>query len=869
LGGIRKLEVTPGIVWVEVPEADLRLQCGCPADAVKHLMRRGLIAPTEVGGVRAESGPNAILLSDVMIQNGTFCNLAEFPVLQMFYRQGMLLPNHPNNTGARPLIIGRREQVQAQMQYIYRGNYGLVSEEEIRAAGVDDATAREMMRAKLRFAFGRIHHPRELFEVHHLEDEPVVVKGVTIRRIGLNQFEVEWRGETVAVDLNLPAFEIHECPYPLGYHQVPREYFAVVHSGDGDGWDIRRPSMGAVLVYQGRIFLVDAGPNLIYSLTALGIGVNEIEGIFHTHSHDDHFAGLTTLIRADSRIKYFAVPAVRHAVTKKLSALLSIEEEAFSYYFDVHDLGLGEWNDIDGLEVRPVWSPHPVETTAFKFRVLAEDGWRSYTHLADAVSLSVLRSMVVEGDAPGVSQALCDRVAAEYAEPADVKKVDIGGGLIHGDAEDFRDDASGRIILAHTSAKLTDAQKTIGSGASFGAVDVLVPALRDFNRSIARQHLADYLPSVPDAHLQILLNCPIERFNPETNILREGTAHDCLHLVLAGQVESLSMDTRVRSVLSAGALLGELTALHGLPASETCRAISFVETLRISAEFYRRFVERHHLFADIARLMEIREFLSRTWLFGEVVSTGTLNRIANAMKPMRFAVDEAVTLGADMVGILHDGCVERRIGRRLVEDMHTGDFFGEETAMFGTPPMSVLTAAAPAVVYAVPAVLLADVPGVRWKLFETFLRRTRLLSGGEGEAGGDFAWRQDYSVGVERMDNHHRRIFVMADQVLAAVRDGQSAAELVQCLDFLIAYSRYHFREEEKLLAGYGYPEADHHVGHHNRLLDEIADLAKRLGAGERIAADDLRAFLSGWIVDHVIVDDRRFTRFLNDRGVY
>ncbi|MGE5504860.1 MAG: bacteriohemerythrin [Actinomycetota bacterium] len=868
MAGIRKLEVTPGIVWVEVPEADFRLLCGCPADSVKHLMRRGLIAPTEVNGVRAETGPNAILLSDVMIQNGTFCNLAEFPVLQMFYRQGMLLPKHPNNTGARPLIIGRREQVQAQMQYIYRGNYGLVSEEEIRAAGVDGETAREMMRVKLRFAFGRIQNPRELFEVHQLEDEPVVARGVQIRRLALNRFEVSWQGESVEVDLNLPPFEIHECPYPLGYHQVPREYFAVVHSGDGDGWDIRRPSMGAVLVYQGRIFLIDAGPNLIYSLTALGIGVNEIEGIFHTHSHDDHFAGLTTLIRADRRIKYFAVPPVRHAVTKKLSALLSIEEEDFSDYFAVHDLVLGEWNDIDGLEVRPVFSPHPVETSVFKFRVLAEDGWRSYTHLADAIGLSVLKSMVVEGDAPGVSQALYDQVVAEYAEPADVKKVDIGGGLIHGNADDFRNDASSRLILAHTALKLTDAQKAIGSGASFGAVDVLVPAKRDFARRTAWMHLADYLPGVPEAHLQILMNCPIEHFNPETNILREGSPHDSIHLVLAGQVESLSLDTRVRSVLSAGALLGELTALHGLPASETCRAISFVQTLRISADFYRRFVERHELFADIARLMEIREFLSRTWLFGEVVSTGTLNRIAKALEPIRVGVDEKVAIAAGTVGVLLQGCIERQIGGRMVEDLHPGDFFGEETAMFGTPPVSVLVGAAPTVVYAVPADLLADIPGVRWKLFETFLKRMRLLAVGE-QGTADFGWRPEYSVNIERIDNHHRRLFAMANRVLAALQAGSPQGEVSEGLGFLIDYSRYHFAEEEKLLFTYGYPEAAHHAAHHHRLMQEVAAMADRLAKGEEIDRGELLSFLDGWIVNHVIVDDRRYSQFLNDRGVY
>ncbi|HIJ37896.1 MAG TPA: hypothetical protein HPP80_03275, partial [Rhodospirillaceae bacterium] len=70
------VDVTPGVAWVAIPEVDLRILCGCPADAVKHLMRRGLIRPISVNGVACETGPNAILLSDVMIQGGDFCNLA-------------------------------------------------------------------------------------------------------------------------------------------------------------------------------------------------------------------------------------------------------------------------------------------------------------------------------------------------------------------------------------------------------------------------------------------------------------------------------------------------------------------------------------------------------------------------------------------------------------------------------------------------------------------------------------------------------------------------------------------------------------------------------------------------------------------------
>ena len=143
------------------------------------------------GTVTNETGPNAILLSDLNVQNGDFANLAEFPVLQMLYRQGMLLPNHPNNTGAKPFIIGHKNTVNAQMEYIHRGNYGLTSLEEILDAGIPQKQAEEMMRIKLHFAFGAVRPSSDLLEARIVDHEPVeILNGVHITRKSVNCFEL-------------------------------------------------------------------------------------------------------------------------------------------------------------------------------------------------------------------------------------------------------------------------------------------------------------------------------------------------------------------------------------------------------------------------------------------------------------------------------------------------------------------------------------------------------------------------------------------------------------------------------------------------------------------------------------------------------
>lgn len=725
MSAIRKISIGTGIYWLEVPAADIRILCGCPVDSVKHLLRRGLIVSTEVNGVECETGPNAILLSDLAIQNGRACNQAEFPVLQMLYKQGLIVPNHPGNTGLRPLLIGSRGQVQAQMEYLFRGNYGLASRDELIEAGVTPVQADELMRMKLAFAFGRIMPTEELVEPLFVGRDPVEIRnGVTIRRLRTNVFEIAYLGERVEVDLNLGPGETYECPYTLDKHLLARDYFAVVHTGDGDGWDMNRPTMGSIVLFQGRVYLVDAGPNIDYALTALGISVNEIDGIFHTHCHDDHLAGLTTLIRGDRRIAYYAVPMVRASVIKKLSKVMRIPESEFGQLFDVRDLVLDEWNDIEGLEVRPILSPHPVETTIFYFRVLWEGGYRSYAHLADIASAEVLRNMIAPGNATaGISEALFEKTVSNYAQKADVKKIDIGGGMIHGVAQDFRGDPSGKLILAHTARRLTEDERAIGSGAPFGTVDVLIEGASDSLRRRAFEYLRSYFPDAPLHRIRHLMNGRILVFNPEVLLFKEQQALDAVYLILSGTAELLRTGVRGSNLVSSGSILGETPALLGTAAMETCRAVSFVQVLRLPRDLYLDFVTGGAMQLDLVESREKLDFLRGNWLFADGVSCVTLNRLIRSAQSALFNKDRIILPPADELLVIRSGEALLTTPSGYAESFGSGSHVGA-TAISGDESKGTqVRFLGLSEAYRFPLNTIANIPIVRWKLLETHRRR--------------------------------------------------------------------------------------------------------------------------------------------------
>ncbi len=726
---MEKIKVSEGIFWVEIPRADLRVLCGCPADSVKHLMRKGLIVSEEKQGVSCETGPNAILLSEVFLQNGHFANLAEFPIMQMLYRQGFILPNHPNNSGRKPLLLGCKEALTAQAEYIYRGSYGLVSEDELLQTGISAETARELMRFKLKFAFDNIRSTDQLIESKVVEDEPLeLASGITIQRIGLNKFQFKDHDETLIVDLNLKKGNEYQSPYHLNHCQITKEYFSIIHSGEGDGWDMDRPCMASILTFQGKIYLVDAGPDLVHSLRALGIGITEIEGIFHTHAHDDHFAGLTALLGSDHKIKYYAAPTVRASTVKKFSALLAIDEDQFCRYFEVHDLKLDTWNNIDGLEVRPTTSPHPVETTILYFRTLWGAGYKSYAHLADVASFRVIEGMLEDDtQKSGITHAYYQKIKQEYLAPATVKKVDIGGGLIHGDAKDFSDDASSKIILSHSAKPLTNEQREIGSNASFGIADVLIPSTQDYTKQRAFHHLNNYFPTVPKYELQMFLNCPAIEFNPGTIIFRKGQTNN-VFLVLSGIIEFITSEHQVQNKLTVGSFIGELSGLLNDEELGTYRAISYAKALEIPQTLYLQFLKRNQIYDSAKEDIEKRAFLQMTWLFGEQVSCPKKNSIVKQMERISIVTGwQPEQSDTDYIYMIDQGefkLLDANAG--MIETLLNGDFFGEESVL--NKPVEIFPLATEnSTLWKIPTSAFQEIPIVQWKLTETLERRHKKI----------------------------------------------------------------------------------------------------------------------------------------------
>jgi len=853
-------KIMDGVFYIEAPEARLYLLCGCPENVIKFLIKRGLVRTVEKDGVGFETGPNAILLSELPVQGGRFCNLAEFPILQMLYRQGMIVPGHPNNTGLRPMLIGMREQVDAQSRTIYIGNYGLGSASELEGGGIGAREAAEILRMKLKFAFGRRKSTEELIDLRYIDANAIALRdGAFLRRQGVNRYELIHGGESAEVDLNLGPRSSYPAPYSLPLRPAASEEFAVVHIGEGDGWDPERPCMSSVIMWRGSPYLVDAGPNIEESLAAVGIAVSDLKGLFQTHVHDDHFVGMSSLLRAEKRLPYYAAPCVKRSAEAKLRALAKLDEGEFERYFRVRELDVGAWNDVDGLSVLPLLSPHPLETTIFRFKASGPNGPLTYAHYAALSSFAVIDSMVTDDPAaPGISRVFAERAKAEYLESAEVKKVDVGGGMIHGDARDFAGDASGLLLLSHTSPPISKEEYGFGAVASFGDETVIVPAREDYAAARAGDFLKAYFPDSGEGGIGALLKGLRSRPVEGETLLRAGTVPDSVLLVLSGLVESRDRDTGAKRAFSAGSLIGEREARTGKPSALDFYARGGPELLSIPAEAYRGFFLERGLGEEAERIEAARTALKRCALFDGMSSMAALHAIAAAAAQVAFSAGESLTRGGGAsLYVVTEGRAGIFAEGRPIEEIGPGGFFGEERILYESCCIFDAVAVEDCAARSVPSGLLVQSPLLHWRLRESCDRRLALARN-----VFSFDWRDDYSVGIEELDAHHRGLFEALDDLARRLAAGGEGA--ADALDELKARAARHYKAEERYMARWSYPGLEVHAQAHAELLAQMEGFKGRLDDFDPNRAGELIAFMKDCLLRHTLLVDRLYMPFIN-----
>ena len=129
-------------------------------------------------------------------------------------------------------------------------------------------------------------------------------------------------------------------------------------------------------------------------------------------------------------------------------------------------------------------------------------------------------------------------------------------------------------------------------------------------------------------------------------------------------------------------------------------------------------------------------------------------------------------------------------------------------------------------------------------------------------------WSDDLSVGIRLIDEQHKVLLGLINELHAAMRAHKSDSVLVGVVERLKEYTVKHFGQEEEYFDRYGYPETAQHKDYHRKLVQQVLDFEAGLKSGKAKVTMEIMRFLKDWLVTHIQGTDKKYSAFLNGKGI-
>ena len=129
-------------------------------------------------------------------------------------------------------------------------------------------------------------------------------------------------------------------------------------------------------------------------------------------------------------------------------------------------------------------------------------------------------------------------------------------------------------------------------------------------------------------------------------------------------------------------------------------------------------------------------------------------------------------------------------------------------------------------------------------------------------------WSDRYSVGIASIDAQHQKLVNLVNELYAAVLAGKQTLVTAKVLDSLASYTITHFTTEEGYMKRYGYPGYAQHKAEHDKLVAQITQLQREMRAGKASVSKEVMSFLQSWPIGHILGVDKKYTSYLNAKGL-
>ena len=123
---------------------------------------------------------------------------------------------------------------------------------------------------------------------------------------------------------------------------------------------------------------------------------------------------------------------------------------------------------------------------------------------------------------------------------------------------------------------------------------------------------------------------------------------------------------------------------------------------------------------------------------------------------------------------------------------------------------------------------------------------------------GWVAWDESLSVGIDVIDEHHRYLFDLTNELFDVVNAKRGSRDVARVLKALEQYAQVHFRAEERMMAHHAYGEQDRQHAQHRDFEIKLDQFYGELHDNPLTARFDVLIYLRDWLIKHIKLEDAK-----------
>lgn len=128
-------------------------------------------------------------------------------------------------------------------------------------------------------------------------------------------------------------------------------------------------------------------------------------------------------------------------------------------------------------------------------------------------------------------------------------------------------------------------------------------------------------------------------------------------------------------------------------------------------------------------------------------------------------------------------------------------------------------------------------------------------------------WEEKFQVNLNLIDNQHKKLVAILNRLHESMSKGKGSEVLESVIKDLITYTKTHFADEEKLMIENKYSQYDSHYIEHSNFITKVEQVYNDLSAGKIGLSMELMYFLKNWLLNHIMVVDKKFGDFMQTKS--